>query len=120
MDRAIILYTSLRADLGTSELRALKREVSAHHERLVKAQERAELIAIDLSAAVAGRLASLLDVAEQLGPEERASVVGAARYYVSHDDAVPDHELCTGLDDDVHVFNHVASALGRADLIIDG
>ena len=50
--------------------------------------------------------------------EHRSAVVGAARYFVSENDEVPDAHSCTGLDDDVRVFNHVVALLGRVDLRI--
>ncbi|MEZ4444944.1 MAG: DUF1232 domain-containing protein [Polyangiaceae bacterium] len=113
------IYRSLASDLGAAEIGALRREVRAHYEELVEAQEKSELLAIDLAGLLAARIEGLLAEAEGLEAEHRAAVVGAARYFVSMQDAVPDAQACIGLDDDVAVFNHVAVAIGRPDLIID-
>jgi uncharacterized membrane protein YkvA (DUF1232 family) len=86
---------------------------------LVAAQRKSELLALDLAEALASRLDGLLAGSRALSVEHRAAVLGAARYFVSADDAVPDAQSCTGLDDDVLVFNHVVVMLGRDDLRID-
>lgn len=112
------IFLELREDLEAPELALLKVAVRAHYERLVRAQERDELVAVDLAELLCVRLEEVLAMAHLLAPEPRAHVVGAARYFISQADAVPDERSCTGLDDDVEVWNHVARALGRPDLVI--
>lgn len=92
--------------------------VSEHYDRLLIAQRRHEFVAIDLAELLCVRLQRLLSTAHQLPPDIRSQIVGAARYFISEDDAVPDEHSCTGLDDDVEVFNHVVSGIGRPDLAI--
>ena len=46
-------------------------------------------------------------------------IVGAARYFVADDDAEPDTQSILGLDDDLAVFNHVATQIGEPDLRIE-
>jgi uncharacterized membrane protein YkvA (DUF1232 family) len=87
--------------------------VVAHVARLEREQARSELIAVDVARLIRDRLERLFDESASLGVEHRAMVVGAARYFVSRDDAVPDTRACTGLDDDVRVLNHVLTVLGR-------
>lgn len=118
MPTAFAIFEKLRADLSAPELITLRAEVRAHYEALLVAQRRDELLAVDLAEALAARLDTLLAMAHQLASGPRADIVGAARYFISEDDAVPDGRSCTGLDDDVEVFNHVALALGRPDLVI--
>lgn len=119
MPSAMELYRTLREDLAASDLAELKIEVAAHYDSLVLAQSRNELVAIDLADLLSTRLQSLLAMAHQLSPDALRSIVGAARYFVSEADAVPDARSCTGLDDDVEVFNHVAIEIGRPDLVIE-
>ena len=112
------LFAALREDLAAPALATLKTDVRAYYDRLVLAQQRDELVAVDLAEALCVRLEGLLAMAHQLEPAPRCDIVGAARYFISEDDAIPDGRSCTGLDDDVEIFNHVARALGRPDLVI--
>ena len=114
------IFAGLRADLAPADLAELRAEVQAHHAELVVAQARNELVAVDLAELVSARLDTLLASAHLFAAEARADVVGAARYFVSDKDSIPDLKPCTGLDDDVEVFNHVVRALGRPDLVITG
>ncbi|MBK6514302.1 MAG: hypothetical protein IPG04_09310 [Polyangiaceae bacterium] len=118
--RALEMFRSLREDLGEAELVLLDQEVRAHVARLAAAaQRRHELIAVDPAGAARGAAAgAVLELAPTLDAEGRASIVGAARYFCSTDDETPDEGSCTGLDDDVAVFNHVVEALERPDLIL--
>lgn len=101
------------------ELHTLRNEVRGHLELLVQKQRSSELVSIDLAEALCTRLEKLLEAAPSFTASHRAAVVGAARYFVSTEDAVPDDQALTGLDDDVEVFNHVAREIGRADLVIE-
>lgn len=115
---ALQMYRSLREDLGEAELVTLKGEVRSHVERLTLAQAKSELVALDLAELLAARLTTLLDLAPKLDAKGRAAIVGAARYFVSAEDVLPDDQSCTGLDDDLEVYNHVVEGLERPDLII--
>jgi hypothetical protein len=118
MPRAFDIFRGLCEDLAPSDLITLKTDVRAHYESLVDAQRRSEFIAIDLADALCGRLETLLAMAHLLDPDARAQIVGAARYFISSADEKPDEQSCTGLDDDVEVFNRVVRFLGRLDLLI--
>ena len=118
MPGAIEIFRQLREDLTEADLERLKVEARAHYDRLVCVQQRNELVAIDLAELLCVRLEVLLSTAHQLDPEPRKNIVGAARYFISETDAIPDAHSCTGLDDDVEIFNHVTRALGRPDLLI--
>lgn len=117
--RALQIFETMRRDLPAEELAALRHQVQHHKDDLRRAQVRSELIAVDLAEALAARLDGLLANAHLMQAEARAHVVGAAAYFISSADERPDDQSCTGLDDDVLVFNHVARLLGRADLVID-
>lgn len=116
---AMEIYRTLREDLPAASLAALKADVRRHFDHLVQTQKRNELIAIDLAEMLCVRLEALLETAHSMDADTRASVVGAARYFASAADALPDDQSCTGLDDDVAVFNHVVRTSGRLDLVID-
>lgn len=50
--------------------------------------------------------------------ERRRLVQAAVTYFLMEDDEEPDLDSVAGLDDDAEVFNAVARAVGRADLVI--
>ncbi len=103
--KELTLFEGLCAELSAEDVTALRKEVAAHVAHLQREQGRNELIAVDLAVLVRERLERLFDLGSALKPEERAMVVGAARYFVARDDAIPDTKACTGLDDDVMVLN---------------
>ena len=119
MPSALDIFDRLRADAPREEVERVRVAVKAHLEALVAAQRTSELVALDLAEVLAQRLDGLLAGAMALSTEHRAAVLGAARYFISAEDALPDAASCTGLDDDVQVFNHVVVLIGRADLRID-
>ena len=119
MSRALSIFRDLATDAPPEEIARVRASVRAHLETLVAAQRRSELVALDLAEALAARLDGLLAGAGAMSVEHRAAVLGASRYFVSAEDAVPDAQSCTGLDDDVLVFNHVVGMIGRGDLRID-
>src|SRR5262245_53965311 len=118
MSLAMEIYEGLCGDVPVSEIVALRAQVRAHFKLLITAQRRNELIAIDLGQMLCDRLDGLLAMAHQFDSDVRAKIVGAARYFISTSDAVPDDRSCTGLDDDVEIFNHVVLAMDRPDLVI--
>jgi hypothetical protein len=118
LSRAIELYQDLCEDLAATDLAALRAQVRAHYDGLVVAQRTHELIAVDLAELLCDRLERLLDAAPHLDAGDRAAIVGAARYFVTEEDDVPDEQSCTGLDDDVEVFNHVVRSIHRGELVI--
>ena len=120
MSRPLEIYRGYREDLPADEIAGLIEEVHAHFAGLVRAQERNELVAVDLAELLCERLEILLAAAPGLAADVRAEIVGAARYFVSVADAIPDDRSCIGLDDDVAVFNHVVRAIGRLDLEVTG
>lgn len=117
--RALEIFQGLREDLAPDQIASLRREMRGHYLLLVEAQKRSELIAVDLADALCSRLEVLLSMVHLMDSSARANVVGAARYFVSSRDERPDEQSCTGLDDDVEVFNHVVQLLDRTDLLIE-
>lgn len=101
-----------------AERAALRAAVQRHLHDLRQAARRDELLPVDLAEALAGHLDTLLVGLDALPPDAHPLVVGAARYFVSDNDAIPDRQGVLGLDDDVAVFNAVARRIGRDDLQI--
>jgi uncharacterized membrane protein YkvA (DUF1232 family) len=119
MSRAIEIYRELCEDLPRDALKVLRGDVRAHLDTLTVAQRQSEFVAVDLAEMLCDRLEALLDAAPRMTATDREAVVGAARYFVSRADAAPDEASCTGLDDDVEVFNFVVTLLERKDLLIN-
>jgi uncharacterized membrane protein YkvA (DUF1232 family) len=119
VSKELTLFEGLCSELSDENVAALREQVTAHVARLEAERRRNELIAVDLAVLVRERLERLFELGPALKPEERAMVVGAARYFVSRDDAIPDTKACTGLDDDVMVVNYVLTALGRSEWRIE-
>lgn len=104
--------------VSPAERGALRAAVQRHLLELRQAARRDELLPVDLAEDLAARLDVLLAELDSLPPDSQPLVVGAARYFVSDEDAIPDREGVLGLDDDVAIFNAVARRIGRADLQI--
>lgn len=114
------VFEGLCGPVTTADLAALRAAVQRHLRDLDQASREDEFLATDLAEDLAERLDDLLEILPTLPDAARPLVVGAARYFVSDDDALPDRSGPTGLDDDVAVFNMVARRIGRADLEIAG
>ena len=119
MPDPLYLHRMLSADLSPEDVAALRLEVRAHFHQLVALQAQSELVATDLAELLCTHLEELLDAAPSMSSEHRTTVVGAARYFISSHDAVPDDRACVGLDDDVAVFNHAVEQIGRSELEIE-
>ncbi len=61
---------------------------------------------------------ALLERYIDLTEEQRALAIGAIRYFVITDDALPDEGFASGLDDDVAVMNYVLEQLGVEGMFI--
>lgn len=72
---------------------------------------------VDLAENLASAVLDLLDDSTLTGGARRL-VVGLARYFVSNEDDYPDIGEIFGLDDDLAIYNHVVSQLGRTELCI--
>lgn len=112
-------FDELKANLPAADLAALRASVQEHLERFQAAARGFELLPVDLAEELAEKLDVLLGSADSLSVAHRALLVGAARYFISEDDAIPDLSGVLGLDDDVEVFNHAIHQMGRDDLSIE-
>ena len=74
---------------------------------------------VDLAEELAAKLDALLASIASLPVSAQPLVVGAARYFASDDDAIPDTGSVLGLDDDVAIFNAMVRRIGRPELEID-
>lgn len=113
------IFERLSGSATPEEIAALRRSVGQHLDELRQAARQHELLPVDLAADLARKLDALLGGLHALAPEAQALVVGAARYFVSEEDAIPDQSGVLGLDDDLAVFNAAVRRIGRADLEID-
>lgn len=117
-------FQALCAPLDAVERAALRAAVQRHLLDLRQTARTHELLPVDLAEVLAARIDALLGQLDDPGrrgaldPDHVPLVVGAARNFVSDDDAIPDREGVLGLDDDVAVFNAVAVRVGRPDLRI--
>lgn len=111
-------FEALCGPVTAEERAALRAAVQGHLLQLAQAARGNELLPVDLAEALASGLDRLLGQLDGLPAEARALVVGAARYFVSEEDVIPDTGDVLGLDDDVAVFNAVARRIGRAELVI--
>ncbi len=114
------VFEALCGPVTAADLAALRAAVQRHKRDLDQASRESEFLATDLAEELADKLDDLLETLPSLLEDVRPLVAGAARYFVSDDDALPDRSGPTGLDDDVAVFNMVARRIGRADLEIAG
>lgn len=113
------LFREVARDADSTELADLRDAVRAHLAEFHEAAEANELLPVDIAEALAAALQQLLDAAPSMTPSNRALAIGAARYFVSDQDATPDLEGVLGLDDDLIVFNWVVCQIGRPDLVLD-
>lgn len=114
------VFEALCGPVTAADLAGLRAAVQRHKRDLDQASRESEFLATDLAEELADKLDDLLETLPSLPEDVRPLVAGAARYFVSDDDALPDRSGPTGLDDDVAVFNMVARRIGRADLEIAG
>jgi uncharacterized membrane protein YkvA (DUF1232 family) len=117
--KELALFAQLCCDLPPEGLAKLSDGVRNYVNELEAEQSKSELVAVDLAIAVRDRLQRLFSLIEELSAKQRVLLVGAARYFISKDDAIPDTRACTGLDDDVRIVNHVLKELGRAEWSIE-
>lgn len=113
------LFDSLCGRASVDEIESLRTSVARHGEELRLAARQQELLPVDLSDALTRRIDTALAEYAALPPDAQRLVVGAARYFVSDADAIPDKSGVLGLDDDVAIWNLVVRRIDRPDLEID-
>jgi uncharacterized membrane protein YkvA (DUF1232 family) len=115
----LAIFERLATPASSDEVLALRRAVARHVDELRQAAHHHELLPVDLAEDLARNLDTLLAALPSLPAASQPLVIGAARYFASDDDAIPDTGSVLGLDDDVAVFNAMVRRIGRADLEID-
>lgn len=116
----IATFERLCGIVGADEIRDLRAAIQQHLRELNHAARRNELLATDLAEELATKLDQLLVLLESFPPDHQRFIVGAARYFVSSDDVLPDLQGPLGLDDDVAIFNLTVRRIERLDLEISG
>ncbi len=117
--RALELFARLAALPMPEDLDPLRDEIDRHLLSLQKLARQNEMMPIDLAEGIAAGLHTLFDALTDLPTDHQAAVLGAARYFISEEDELPDRESILGLDDDASIFNHVVRLIGRPDLQVD-
>lgn len=115
----LAIFELLAVQASSDEIAALRRTVARHVDELRQAAHHHELLPVDLAEELAAKLDALLASIASLPVSAQPLVVGAARYFASDDDAIPDTGSVLGLDDDVAIFNAMVRRIGRPELEID-
>ncbi len=113
------LFSALCTTITPDETPELQAQVLAHVTHIRDQLRTNEFLDIDLAERLADKLVQLLQGLAAYSQEDQRLIVGAARYFVSDDDAEPDTQSILGLDDDLAVFNYVVTQLGQPDLRIE-
>lgn len=109
-------FEQLRGSSTAVQLVSLQEDIDRHLLRIQKLALQNEMTPLDLAEAVAGGLHSLLDQLNAFPSEHQTAILGAALYFVSHEDEFPDLGSILGLDDDAAIFNYVVHLIGRPEL----
>lgn len=118
-EKALQILEQLRANVAPAKLLTLKDDIDRHLVELHALAKTNEMMPVDLADAIAGGLHALLAGINDFDEENQSLILGAALYFVSHDDELPDKASILGLDDDAAIFNHVAAVIGREDLAVE-
>lgn len=110
------LLSMLAEVLPSGELEALAARVQRHGDKFDGADPNGppKRIAETLTAG----LTSPLQLYPALATSQQAPAVGAARYFCSEADEMPDFSTPSGLHDDLAVFNWVVRQIRRGELVI--
>lgn len=101
------------------ELETLLKRLSRHMESLRQSVAQAELVDEELAETIGARAQELLErVLADYEEEDHRYVQACVRYFIMRHDDEDDLESPAGFDDDLEVFNAVASYLGHDDLVI--
>jgi len=117
--KALALFEDLAASPDLAAVVSLPRRVDEHLAEIRAAARTNELLPLDLAEELARKLHDLLGELGAFAGHDQAAVIGAALYFISNNDELPDTGGVLGLDDDAAIFNHVTRLIGREDLVID-
>lgn len=116
---ALSIFAKLKAAITPAQLLTIRDDVDRHLLQIQKLARKDEMTPLDLAEAVAGGLHVLLAELESFERAHQTEILGAALYFVSDEDELPDTASILGLDDDAAIFNHVARLVGRSDLQVE-
>jgi uncharacterized membrane protein YkvA (DUF1232 family) len=117
--RALRHFEALTRSVTPEHLETLREDVDRHLLGLQKLAQRSEMMPLDLAEGIANGLHKLLDDVDKLPAEHQSAIVGAALYFISTEDELPDRESILGLDDDAEIFNYVAELVGHGELKVE-
>lgn len=117
--RALSIFERLRAGVTPAQLTTLKDDIDRHLLNIQKLARKNEMTPLDIAEALAAGLHVLLAELASFDAEQQSAIIGAALYFISSEDEIPDRSSILGLDDDAAIFNHVARLIGRPDLEVE-
>lgn len=116
---ALAIFERLCGGIMPAQILSLNDDIDRHLLQLQKLARKDEMMPIDLAEAMVNGLHTLLAELAHFSTEHQSAIIGAALYFISDDDEIPDTASILGLDDDAAIFNHVAQMVGRSDLQVD-
>lgn len=116
---ALEIFERLGASVTPAQMLSMRDDIDRHLLEIQKLARRQEMTPLDMAEGIASGLHQLLDDLSNFESVHQTAVLGAALYFVSTHDEIPDTDTILGLDDDAAVFNHVAKLVGRADLLVE-
>ena len=111
-------FDPMCVELSLSEACALSEKVQSHLKQFRLALQVNEFLDIELAEQVAEVLTTLLRGYTELTSEQRSLVVGAARYFITSQDAEGDFTSILGCEDDAQVLNYVLALIGKDNLMV--
>jgi uncharacterized membrane protein YkvA (DUF1232 family) len=109
------IFLPLCQELPEGEVEMVKREISDYLHQVRTRITQNEFLDLSMAAQISTLLHFLLDRYPTYTREQKALIIGAARYFIKEDDAEHDVHSLLGLDDDAMVLNFVLDATNHAD-----
>ena len=105
--------------LSQQESLILQQEIRRHLQDFHLALRQNEFLDTDMADRLSNTLIKLFDGYASYPERHQKLIVGAARYFVSPNDADPDTTSLLGLDDDTAVLNYVLDTIGKPELKVE-
>lgn len=115
----LAIFDRLRAGIAASALITIRDDIDRHLLAIQKLSRKNEMTPLDIAEKLAAGLHVLLAELDSFAADHQNAILGAALYFVSDHDELPDRSSILGLDDDATLFNYVVRLIGRADLEVE-